>query len=223
MAHAPRKIHDTNWRDYCTLVEPVPMIRAMFGDRPTIILCGHYGNFELSSYVLGLLGFHVHVIARPLDNAYLNRYLIRFREVSGQHIVAKDGSATVIDALMARGGTLGFLVDQHAGPKGCYVQFFGRPASTHKAIAVFALNYQAPLLFAFSRRLGKPLHVAVGSQAVTDPAQLPASEATVPALTQWFTSRLEEVVRVAPEQYWWVHRRWKDTREPKRAARRTAA
>ncbi len=223
MAHAPRKIHDTNWRDYCTLVEPALMMRTLFDERPTILLSGHYGNFELSSYVLGLLGFHVYGIARPLDNEYLDRFVNRFRGASGQHIVSKNGSATVIDALMARGGNLGFLVDQHAGPKGCYVQFFGRPASTHKAIAVFALGYQAPLLLGFGRRLGKPLHFEVGSYALADPRNLPAAEATAPALTQWFTTRLEELVRAAPEQYWWVHRRWKDMREPRRTAQRKAA
>ena len=222
MAQAPRKIHDTNWRDYCTLAEPELMMRTLFDERPTILLSGHYGNFELSSYVLGMLGFHVYGIARPLDNVYLDRFVNRFRGASGQHILAKNGSATVIDALMARGGNLGFLVDQHAGPKGCYVQFFGRPASTHKAIAVFALGYQAPVLFGFTRRLGKPLHCMVGCTAVADPRKLSDAEATAPALTQWFTTRLEEVVRVAPEQYWWVHRRWKDMREPRRTARQAA-
>jgi KDO2-lipid IV(A) lauroyltransferase len=63
----------------------------------------------------------------------------------------------------------------------------------------------------------------VGSYALADPRSLPAAEATAPALTQWFTTRLEELVRAAPEQYWWVHRRWKDMREPRRAARRAAA
>ncbi len=125
MAHAPRKIHDTNWRDYCRLAKPDLMMRTLFDERPTVCLSGHYGNFELSSYVLGLLGFHVYAIARPLDNVYLDRYVTRFREASGQHIIPKDGSAPLIDALMARGGSLGFLIDQHAGPKGCYVNFFG--------------------------------------------------------------------------------------------------
>lgn len=222
MAQAPRKIHDTNWRDYCELVNPAAMMRTLFDERPTILLSGHYGNFELSSYLLGMLGFHVYGIARPLDNVYLDRYVNHFRGLTGQHILAKDGSAAVIDALMARGGNLGFLIDTHAGPKGCYVQFFGRPASTHKAIAVFSLGYQAPMLLGLGRRRGKPLHIAVGSHAIIDPLQLPPAEATVPALTQWYTSRLEEVVRVAPEQYWWVHRRWKDTREPRQRARQAA-
>lgn len=219
MAHAPRKIHDTNWRDYCELVKPDLMMRTLFDERPTILLTGHYGNFELSSYVLGLLGFHVYGLARPLDNVYLDRYVTRFRGLTGQHVMAKDGSAGIIDSLMAQGGKLGFLVDTHAGPKGCYVQFFGRPASTHKAIAVFAQGYRAPMLVGLGRRLDKPLHIAVGSHAVLDPVGLPPAEATVPAMTQWFTTCLEEIVRVAPEQYWWVHRRWKDTREPRRKKR----
>src|SRR5438876_826735 len=57
IVHAPRKIHDTNWRDYATLEDADRLVRAFFDDRPTVVICGHYGNFELSGYVLGILGF----------------------------------------------------------------------------------------------------------------------------------------------------------------------
>jgi KDO2-lipid IV(A) lauroyltransferase len=64
---APRKIHETNWRQYTTLVRSDYLIRSFFDDRPTVIICGHYGNFELSGYLLGLLGFRSFTIARKLS------------------------------------------------------------------------------------------------------------------------------------------------------------
>ena len=140
IAHAPRKIHDTNWREYVTFHNHVPLVEALLSDRPTVIVCGHYGNFELSGVTMGILGFPSFTIARTLDNPYLDRYINKFRGCRGQYILPKNGSAPQIDALLERGGTLVFLADQHAGPKGCWVDFFGRPASTHKAIGLFSLS-----------------------------------------------------------------------------------
>ena len=83
-------------------------------------------------------------------------------------------------------GTLGVLADQHAGPKGCWVNFFGRPASTHKAIAVFSLTNNAPLMVGYARRLGKPLHFEMGLEAMAEPARW-MRRSEVKSLTQWFT------------------------------------
>jgi KDO2-lipid IV(A) lauroyltransferase len=188
-----------------------------------ILLCGHYGNFELCNYMMGVLGFHTYAIARPLDNVILDRFLLTFRSASGQHIIPKDGCAPKLDALMAAGGALGFLVDTHAGPKGCYVNFFGRPASTHKAIAVFAKGYQAPMVFCFGRRNGGIMRHDIGGVDQIDVRALPVSETGIQELTEWFTARLESTIRVDPTQYWWVHRRWKDTREKKNRSAQVAA
>src|SRR4029077_19031357 len=107
---------------------------------------------------------------------------------------------------------LSLLGDQHAGNRGCWVEFFGRPASTNKAIALFSLANDVPLLVGFSRRIGGPLKHMIGVDAMVDPRSLSPDLANVPALTQWYTSRLEQLIRRAPEQYWWLHRRWKDER-----------
>jgi Kdo2-lipid IVA lauroyltransferase/acyltransferase len=220
IAHAPRKIHDSNWRDYITLERRRELVGALLSDRPVVIVCGHYGNFELSGYLLGLLGFPSYTIARPLDNPYLDRFVNEFRGSTGQFILPKMGSAQRVDALLASGGTLAVLADQSAGPKGCFVNFFGRPASTHKAIALFSLGTDALLIVCYDRRVGKPLEHVIGLEAEFDPLEADGSLRTVPDITRWYTEHLEQVIRRAPEQYWWLHRRWKDVR-PVRA--RTAA
>ena len=220
VVHAPRKIHDTNWRDYLDLQGKTELVRALLADRPTVLVSGHYGNFELCVFALGLFGFPTYSIARPLDNPYLDRFLNEFRGKKGQHILPKVGSAQRIDAVLESAGTLALLGDQHAGDKGCWVDFFGRPASTAKAIALFSLSNDAPMLVCYSRRHRRALRHAIAVAGVADPRDLPTELATVPSLTRWYTQILEEIIRAAPQQYWWVHRRWKGE-PPKR--RRNAA
>lgn len=212
VVHAPRKIHDTNWRDYVTLENADQIVRAVFDDRPAVLICGHYGNFEVSAYVLGLFGFPTFTIARPLDNPYLDRLLNEFRGLKGQRVLSKTGSAGQVTEVLASGGTLALLGDQNAGPKGCWVEFFGRPASSHKAIALFSLGSEAPAVFCYTRRTGKPLHLLISAGPTLDPRTMSPAMRTVPAITQWYTQHLEHTIRQEPHQYWWVHRRWKDTR-----------
>jgi KDO2-lipid IV(A) lauroyltransferase len=171
----------------------------------------------------GVLGVPTFTVARTLDNPYLDHFLNRFREAKGQFIVGKQGSAGQIDDVLKRGGKLVLLGDQHAGPKGCWVDFFGRQASCHKAIAVFPLTAGAPLAVVFGRRVGgKPLQFELGMNGALDPADPGAELGGVKPVTQWYNRRLEELIRETPEQYWWVHRRWRDA-PVKRVARERAA
>jgi len=216
VAHAPRKIHQTNWRDYIRLKNEDELVRHLLDDRPVLIVTAHLGNFEVGGYALGILGFPTYTVARTLDNPYLDRFVNRFRAVTGQHIIPKNGGYQRILDVLAAGGTMTFLADQYAGPKGCWVEFFGRPASAHKAIALLALDNAARVSVCTARRLGRPMQFELHNLTVIDPQEAGSPLATVPALTQWYTSRLEELIRAAADQYWWLHRRWKDTREPKR-------
>jgi KDO2-lipid IV(A) lauroyltransferase len=219
IAHAPRKIHETNWRDYVQLDNRKRITEILIDPRPAVLISAHYGNFELAGYITGLLSVPTFSIARTLDNPYLDRYVNFFRESKGQFIVDKQGSALQIDSVLSRGGKLAFLGDQHAGPKGCWVEFFGRQASCHKAIAVFPLTAGAPLAVFFARRIAnKPLQLEVGMTGYLDPALAGAEMGGVKPVTQWYNRRLEEMIREMPEQYWWVHRRWREQPKKGRAA-----
>ena len=99
------------------------------------------------------------------------------------------------------------------------MQFFNRPASAQKGIALLALQYDAPVAVSYSRRLGEPMQFEMVTQAIADPREAGDDVGTVRDMTQWYTSQLERTIRLAPEQYWWVHRRWKDTRKKKPAAK----
>jgi KDO2-lipid IV(A) lauroyltransferase len=222
VAHIPRKIHETNWREYVRLHEVAPLVRQLLSGRPVIIVTGHFGNFELGGYALGILGFPTYTVARNLDNPYLDRFLARFRGASGQYLIPKSGGYEQLLAVLARGETIALLADQYAGEKACWVEFFGRPASVHKAIALLALEHDAPVVVCYARRLERPMQFEMTVCGMVDPRATAADLGTVRDLTQWFTRKLEETIRSAPQQYWWLHRRWKDPRKKRRALKQAA-
>ena len=124
----------------------------------------------MGGYVLGILGFPTYTVARTLDNPYLDRFVNRFRAGTGQHIIPKNGGYQQILDVLAGGGTMTFLADQYAGPKGCWVEFFGRPASAHKAIALLALDNDARVSVCAARRLGRPMQFELHNLATDRPA-----------------------------------------------------
>ena len=209
LAHVPRKIHDTNWRSYVRMSEPDTRryVQRMLSPRPAVVVSGHFGNFEVGGVVGGLLGFPTFTVARPLDNPYLHRFITKFREATGQFMVPKKGSSKQLDAILSTGGTMVLLADQSAGPKGVFIDFFGRPASCHKAVALYSLVNRAPMLLAYSRRRDRPMQFEIGVTAVFDP--LTDECGGVRELTQWYNHHLERTICTAPGQYWWLHNRWK--------------
>jgi KDO2-lipid IV(A) lauroyltransferase len=211
VAQAPRKIHVTNWREHSYFPQVQLLVRLLLAERPLVALSGHFGNFEMAGYMLGLFGFPSHSIARPLDNPLLDRFITRFRGRTGQRMLPKDGSGVEIAQVLRHNGIVGLLGDQAAGRKGCWVRFFGRAASTHKAVAVLSLGSGAPMLVSYARRLDRPLRYEMGVEGVADPAEPGFAYGSVPLLAQWYTDRLEGIINRSPEQYWWVHRRWKGT------------
>ncbi len=220
IAHAPRKIHDSNWRKYVEITPKPKLVGLMLQPRPRVCVTAHLGNFEMGGYLTGMLGFSTFTVARTLDNPYLAAFVNRFRQWKGQYILPKIGSAPQADAVLSTGGTLVLLGDQHAGPKGCWVEFMGRPASCHKALALFTLLSGAPMLaVACIRR--RPMQFTLKLLDAIDP-QVPCPElGGVKQLTQWYNDVLAEQIRQEPEQYWWLHRRWRDP--PKRMQKKLGA
>ncbi|MGE0757793.1 MAG: lysophospholipid acyltransferase family protein [Pirellulaceae bacterium] len=221
IAHAPRKIHRRNWHQFVHIERKRELVRYLLDPRPMVMVSAHLGNFEIGGYVTGLLGFPSYTVARKLDNPYLDRFVNRFRSANGQFILPKQGSAAEIDALLQGQGLLMALGDQHAGPKGCWVDFFGKPASYHKAIGLFPLMHGAPLLLTYAIRSGRPLHFEMGLVGAADPREPSQQLGGVEPLTRWYNAALEALIRRTPDQYWWLHRRWKG--EPPRRRRAAAA
>jgi KDO2-lipid IV(A) lauroyltransferase len=217
IVHVPRKLHPTNWRQHLELAGGRDLVDAMLSDRPLLLVTGHFGNWELGGYVLGLLGFPTYAIARTLDNPYLDAYLRGFRERTGQKVLAKQDDWDNIQAVLANNGVLATLADQDAGSRGQFVDFFGRPASTHKAVALLALEYNVPMIVIGTPRVGEPMKYQVVVEEVIKPEEYRDNRNAVRDITQRFTSALERLVRRFPEQYFWLHRRWKHQPAAKKA------
>jgi KDO2-lipid IV(A) lauroyltransferase len=220
----PRKLAVTNWRRYATLENARPVLAALIDRRPTLIVTAHFGNWELAGYTLGLLGFRTHAIARVLDNPHLERFLKRFRQRTGQTIIAKKDDFDRLEGVLRAGGKVATLADQDAGPRGVFVDFFGRPASAHKAVALMAVEFGARMLVVGVPRVAEADAAGVFAyrivcEDVIDPAEYAGRPDAVRAITQRYHAALERVIRRHPEQYFWLHRRWK-TRP---AARKRAA
>lgn len=209
MVHLPRCYHVTSWRRYLDITPGVPLIEALISGRPVLLVTGHFGNWELGGYTLGVFGFRSHAIFRPLDNPYLDRFLRQFRQRTGQGLLAKQGDFERMEAILSAGGVIATLGDQDAGQRGLYVDFFGRPASTHKAIALLALEHGAPLVVLGLPRVAAPLFHHLVVSDVIDPLDYAGRPDAVTAMTQRFTSAFERLIRDHPDQYLWLHRRWK--------------
>ena len=210
MAFTSRKIHPTNWRHYIKLVNTDKIGCFFHQERSLIMITAHFGNFEAGGYFLGTLGYPSYAVARTLDNLYLDRFLKRFRESSGQYLVPKNEGPDQIIEILERKDMVAFLADQSAGPKGCWVDFFGHPASAYKAMALMSLKFDAPIIVCYTTRTeDTPLQFEIETAGILDPRNLPDNINNVKDITQWFTSLLEDHIRKKPNQYWWLHDRWK--------------
>jgi len=230
MVLLPRKLHVTSWRRYVDMYPWVPGLPTMFARRPALVVTAHFGNWELAGWVIGLTGLKTYAIARVLDNPHLERFLGRVRQGTGQTLIAKKDDFDRLTAVMAAGGKVATLADQDAGPRGVFVDFFGRPASTHKAVALMALEFDAPLMVIGVPRVPAPpgtpgggslMYYEIVTEDVIDPRDYAGRPDAIRAITERYTAALERLIRRHPEQYFWLHRRWK-TRPAVRKAKAAA-
>ncbi|KLU05914.1 Lipid A biosynthesis lauroyl acyltransferase [Rhodopirellula islandica] len=219
VAWAQRRLHRCNWYRHVRFRGSQTMLRSMLSDRSSVYVTGHFGNFEVGGYTMGLMGVRTLAIARRLDNRFLHDWVENFRSAKGQDVVDKIGCAPIVEKHLQEGGMLSLLADQHAGEKGLWTDFCGVPASCHKALALFSLTANAPMMSVYTRRIdGKPMQFESGLLGVVDPATDSENGQSVGQMTEWYNRQLESMIDIAPEQYWWLHRRWRTP--PEKVARR---
>lgn len=180
--------------------------------RGCVFVTPHLGNWELLPDIAGTLGVPLAVAVRPLDNRYLERWLARSRRSSGQVFVAKRNSLLALRHHLARGRSLGLLADQ-ATHGGVAVPFFGRPAPTSPIPAVLAVEQQRPLVVVACIRTG-PLRFTGHMGEPIWPGPSESEKAEILRLTAAMNGAMEEVIRRHPEQYLWMHDRWKPAARP---------
>jgi len=205
-----RRISTATWRRAISFRNVEETIRLMLERRCGLIMVtGHFGNWEVIGYTMAVLGFPTVSVARPLDNPYVNEHIMGIRERTGQSILYKRGATLTMHDVLEGRGALSFIADQDVGRKGIFVDFFGRPASTYKSVALMAIEHQVPIVVGYGRRLGRGFRFEIGIERVIRPHQWAGKDDPVRWITQEYTAALEEAIRRAPEQYVWTHRRWK--------------
>ncbi len=181
--------------------------------RGAVFATGHMGNWELLARRLARTGLECLVIARRSWDARLDDFVASFRASGGVTTLWREdpGAGRQLLKALREGKGLGILIDQDTKVQGVFVPFFGRPAFTPRAAADLALRFGAPLLVGWSRRRGPGLadgYVLELETVAYDP-DAADREAEVLRLTAACTSRLEAAIRHDPEEWVWIHRRWK--------------
>jgi KDO2-lipid IV(A) lauroyltransferase len=205
----PRLVKKYNWRNYSRYKDAERAKWLMKEGRGLLMVAAHYSNFEIIGYLLGLFGFNVYSIARPLDNKFVSNYLYVVRRRAGQRIIDKKGAARLMGKTASAGATLCFIADQDAGKKGIFIDFFGRKASTYKSIGLIAITNNIPIGVGYSRRIGNRFFFEIGVNRIIFPEEWADKDDPLEWVTAEYTKAIENFVREDPSQYWWLHRRWK--------------
>jgi KDO2-lipid IV(A) lauroyltransferase len=188
--------------------------RAFGRGKGVLFLTAHLGGWELSAFAHSIYGHPLSFLMRPLDNPYLDRMMRDYRTLHGNQSIDKDDPTRGLLRALKEGKVVGFLMDTNMTPQqGIFVDYFGIPACTASGLARIALRTDAAVVPGFTlwdSRLGKYILRFDPALTLIRTGDL---EADLAANTQLFTKVIEDFVRRYPDQWLWVHRRWK-TRPP---------
>jgi KDO2-lipid IV(A) lauroyltransferase len=175
-----------------------------------LYLTGHIGAWELSSFAHALYGYPLHYIARPLDNKRLDALVNQYRCSSGNQPIFKNESARVMLKILKDSGTIGILADQNTMPEeGVFVDFFGTPACATTGIARVALHTGAAVVPGYAYWDETMQKYRLRFEPPVDLVRTGDTERDVFRNTQRFAKAIEEIIRKHPDQWVWVHKRWK--------------
>lgn len=183
---------------------------------------GHFGNWELMGAHFGGWGTPVHPVSKRLHSPLWQAWTEALRSRHGLDVfwVDEETSTKVLKALRA-GENVNFLADQDAGMEGIFIPFFGRPASTIPSPALFAIRARCPILPAYIVRLGPASH-RIEIKEPIDPTEFKGSlEERIVAIMTVLARHTEDMAKLHPGQYFWVHNRWKSTPEAIRKRKET--
>ncbi len=182
---------------------------ALASGRGFFFLTPHLGSWEYSAIAAGAHGFPMSVIGRPLDNPLLDRLVQRLRMRSGNAVIPKADAARPILKLLREGGTIGILADQRARkPDAVIVPFFGRPAATTSSLARLVDRTEALVVPAACIRIA-PARYRLRFEPPLDVRTLSPEERQTEALTARLNREMERLIRGHPEQWLWLHTRWR--------------
>jgi Kdo2-lipid IVA lauroyltransferase/acyltransferase len=184
--------------------------RAYARGKGVLFLTAHFGAWELSAFAHSLHGHWLHIVMRPMDNPYLDALIQGYRTMHGNKTVGKDDFVRGLLGAMKCCETVGILMDTNmTPPQGVFVNFFGIPACTASGLARIALRTDAAVVPGFTIWDKDPGKYRLRFDPALELIRTGDLEADIIANTQQFTKVIEDYVRKYPDQWLWVHRRWK--------------
>ncbi len=189
-------------------------LAAQATGKGVLVLTGHLGAWELSSFYHSLVGYPMGLVIRRLDNPLVDEFVNRLRCLHGNRVIHKDDFARGLISAMRAGETVGILMDTNmTPPQGLFVPFFGSEACTASGLAKVALKTGAAVLPGFLVRDGESSRYVLRFGEQMELTRTGDFTADVAENTARFTATIEQYIRQTPEQWLWMHRRWK-TRPP---------
>ncbi|WP_457553716.1 lysophospholipid acyltransferase family protein [Desulfobacula sp.] len=176
--------------------------------RGIVLLCSHLGNFELGGAVIAKAGIAPYGVYRKFDFQPIERFLLEVRQRFGTTMIPLRGASKKIDTILRNNGVVGTLLDQSVDwYKGVFVDYFGRPACTNDGLAKLVLRSKAAVVPVFILRQNNHYIVEFLPEIPLEITGDPIKD--IENNTQNYVSSIESTVRRSPEQYFWVHNRWK--------------
>ena len=196
-------------------VEGIEHVRAVMATHGrALVITAHLGNWELLALAYRLSGVPLSVVVRPLDMPLLDGVIHRLRNAAGATMIDKREAVRPVLEALRRGGLVAILLDQNASRReGVFVPFFGRAASTSRSVATLALRTGTPVLPLFIRREPDGRHRITVWPAIV-PEAGPSNEDAIVELTRRCTEAIENAIRHAPDQWMWMHARWRTRPRP---------
>lgn len=205
----PRCITESSWPSYIRIGNLPQAVERLIRTQPAIFITSHCGNWELLGYCLAVFGYPLNALARPLDNPLLNRWVMGIRQERGMRIITKWGAAPILQKMLEDGQWIAFIADQNAGDQGLFVPFFGRMASSYKSIGLLAMRYNVPIVAGVARRIDGRFEYELSCTDFISPEDWQDKPDPLFYITARYNRAMEQMIRIAPEQYLWLHRRWK--------------
>ncbi len=182
---------------------------ALKAGKGTILVTGHFGNWELVGAYIRQSGFPLDVVVKEQRNPFVDRWIDKNRMKQGVGIIKTGVATRSVVRSLSEGRLVAFVSDQYVGEDGIVVNFMGQPTTVSKGPAAFAVRLEAPIIVGFLVRTG-PWKFKVVIFPALWPNSSAAREEEIMRLTQAYTSRLEELIRQHPDHYLWMHRKWKN-------------
>ena len=198
------KWNDAEFKDRVKLLGLEHLDKALLCGKGVIIATAHFGCFDVITPRLCIDGYKNITIYQRIHNPYVDEYIMKIRTMKGAQVAKRGIQIRLILKALKKNECVGFLADQDAGGSGLFIPFFSKTASTFRGLAELAIRTRAPIVPAFT-----PVIDGVYNAIFEEEIQI----GSVEEIMTEYNRRVENIVKKFPEQYFWLHKKWKSVKK----------